>query len=120
MNVRIPCLISFLMVASISGVMAAPAKAPDCADWPGSIAYGTLKNAGMIDPDQMDFTATKATRLAAEPRGHGLYREVYHITFREKTGKTFDVITTSDASNEECSMSGVDVFIVTAHPDPGL
>jgi hypothetical protein len=52
-------------------------------------------------------------RLASEKVGKDLYRQVYDITFYEKTGSKIEVITSSKASNEECSMSGVDVFVVS-------
>jgi len=35
------------------------------------------------------------------------------VTFTEKSGKTIEVITRNDASNEECSMSGVEVYVVS-------
>lgn len=83
------------------------------------MAFGHLKNAGITDNYKLDFTKTKVIRLASEKIGkdpyfgEDLYRQVHHITFTEKTGKTIEVITINDASNVECSMSGVDVFVVS-------
>lgn len=91
---------------------------PDCtgADgWPLPMAFVHLKNAGLINNDKVDFTKTKIIRLASEKIGEDLYRQIHHIIFTEKSGNTIEVITSNEASNEECSMSDVDVFVVSQH-----
>ncbi|WP_238537985.1 hypothetical protein [Paraburkholderia atlantica] len=72
-----------------------------------------LKNAGITDPTKIDESKTKAVRLASEKVGKDLYRQIYDITFIEKNGPRIEVITSSEASAQECSMSGVDVFVVS-------
>lgn len=89
------------------------AASPQCANWPVSMALVHLKNAGMIDPARLDEAKTRAVKLASEKIGKDLYREVYDITFDEKTGREVRVITSSEASSQECSMSGVDVYVVS-------
>src|SRR5262245_36860971 len=96
-------------------------QAPNCAgveQWPTSMAFAHLKNAGMTDNDRLDFAKTKTTRLASEPIKDGLFRQVHHVTFTEKSGNTIEVITVNDASNDECSMSGVDVYVISRHFGP--
>jgi hypothetical protein len=91
------------------------AGAPDCSGverWPTKMAFVHLKNAGLTDNDRLDFAKTKTTRLASEKIGKNLYRQVHHIVFTERSGNIIEVITLNDASNEECSMSGVDVFVI--------
>lgn len=90
---------------------AAP-KAPDCHSWPMNIAKGWLKNAGIADIYRFDETRTKVELLASEKKGKDLYTQVYSIIFYSKDGKSYHVITKSDASNEECSMGGVDSYLV--------
>ncbi|HHT9114740.1 MAG TPA: hypothetical protein ACFYD0_15675 [Candidatus Wunengus sp. YC65] len=93
-------------------------KDPDCtgADrYPTSMAFGYLKDAGITDNYKLDFSKTKTVRLASEKIGKDLYRQIHHITFVEKSGNTIEVITVNDVSNEECSMSGTDVFVVNRH-----
>ncbi|CAG2324342.1 MULTISPECIES: hypothetical protein [Burkholderia] len=51
--------------------------------------------------------------------GKDLYRQIYDITFVDKSGATFQGITSSEASSSECSMSGVDVYVVTQKIDGG-
>ncbi|QAU23553.1 hypothetical protein EO087_05765 [Dyella sp. M7H15-1] len=88
------------------------AKAPTCSSWPTNIAIASLKNAGITDPTKLDESKTKAMLLASEKVGTDLYRQIYDITFYEKSGVTVQVITNSEASSSECSMSGVDVYVV--------
>lgn len=75
-----------------------------------------LKNAGITDPTKLDEQKTRATLPASEKVGNDLYRQVYDITFHEKAGDgTIEVITSSEASSQECSMGAVDVFVVSGH-----
>lgn len=94
------------------------ANDPDCAgvdQWPTSMAFVHLKNAGMTDNYKLDFTKTKTIRLASEKIGKDLYRQIHQVIFTEKDGNTIEVITINDASSEECSMSGVGVFVIDKH-----
>ncbi len=74
-----------------------------------SMALVQLKNSGALDPATLDHTATKVTLLAAQPAGRGVSKEIY----REKGGRTVEVLTSSEASNEECSMSAADVWVIS-------
>ncbi|WP_162631681.1 hypothetical protein [Burkholderia sp. JP2-270] len=55
----------------------------------------------------------------SEKTGKDLYRQIYDITFVDKSGAKFQVITSSEASSSERSMSGVDVYVVTRKIDGG-
>lgn len=91
---------------------------PDCTGierWPTKMAFVHLKNAGITDNNRLDFTKTKTVRLASEKIGEDLYRQIHHIIFSEKSGKIIEVFTINDASSEECSMSAVDVFVISQH-----
>src|ERR1700694_1016099 len=99
-------------------VVTAVAATPDCTGverWPTSMALVHLKNAGITSPDRIDLPRTLVTRLASEEIRKGVFRQVHRIIFREKGGRTIEVITSSDASNAECSESAVSVFVVTQH-----
>ena len=91
-------------------------KDPDCTgvgSWAPSMAFVHLKNAGITDNDKLDFTKTKVVRLASEKIGNDLYRQLHRVTFTEKSGRIIEVITSNDASSQECSMSGVEVYVVS-------
>ncbi|MFZ3037429.1 MAG: hypothetical protein WA112_09190 [Rugosibacter sp.] len=77
------------------------------------MAFAHLKNAGLTDNDKLDFTKTQTVRLASEKIGKDLYRQIHHVVFTEKAGGKIEVITSNDASNVECSMSGVQVFVIS-------
>ncbi len=77
------------------------------------MAFVHLKNAGITNNQKLDFTKTITTRIASEKIGKDLYRQIHHIIFTEKSGKIIKVITSNEASNEECSMSGVKVYVIS-------
>lgn len=106
----------FVAATCVSWSVAAVAGHPDCAGverWPTSMAFMHLKNAGLTSNDKLDFSKTKTVRLASEQIGKDLYRQIHLVIFFEKGGATIEVITESDASTEECSMSDVEVFVVS-------
>jgi hypothetical protein len=82
------------------------------------MAFVHLKNAGLTDNDRLSFDKTRTTRLASEPMRDGLFRQVHRVTFTERTGGTIEVITVNDVSADECSMSGVDVYVISKHLGP--
>ena len=79
------------------------------------MAYTTLKNAGLVSSDTTDFTKTKTVRLASEKIAKNLYRQVHLIKFTDTLGNSVEAITVNEVSNEECSMSHVEVFAVKEH-----
>jgi hypothetical protein len=92
------------------------ARSPDCTypdSWPGSMAFSELKNAGLVDNYNLDFTKTKITRLASELIGKDVYRQVHLVRFLKKSGEYIDAITVNEASHQECSISAVDVYVVS-------
>ena len=95
----------------------AQAKIPDCdgpENWPAATAHATLKNAKIIENDKFDFTKTKVSRITSEKVGKNLYKQVHLVKFFDKKGKEVSAITVSDASNEECSMGKVQVFVISS------
>jgi hypothetical protein len=92
---------------------------PDCSGgWPTNMAFVHLKNEGITTNDKIDFSKTKTVRLASEQAGKNLYHQVYYVRFTEKAGNSIEAIAVHDASPEECSMTGVEVFVVSKHLNP--
>ena len=92
------------------------ATTPDCTDpdaWPCSMAFTYLKNAGILNNDELNYSKTQITRLSSEKIGKDLYRQIHLIRFTKISGAKLVVITINDASNIECSMSDVAVYLVT-------
>ena len=76
------------------------------------MAIVSLKNAGMADPATLEDSKTKAALLASEKERRDLCRDIYDITFYEKSCAAVQVITNSEASSSECSLSAIDVYVV--------
>ena len=81
--------------------------------WPAAMAYASLKNEKLISTGDVDTAKTKSVNLASEKKDGGLYHQIHLITFTLKSGGNLSVITSNDASEEECSMSRVDVFVIS-------
>jgi hypothetical protein len=113
------CLKLFMVVLVFALTSSASAKDPDCSgSWPTTMTFVNLKNVGITDDQKIDFSKTKTVRLASERIGKDLYHQVYYVTFTEWSGKTIEAIAVHDASQAECSMSGVEVFVVSKHIKP--
>jgi hypothetical protein len=93
-------------------------KGPDCSGvdrWATNMVFVHLRNAGIVDNERVDFSKTVTTQLASERTGKDLWRQVHLVTITENSGKVIQAISINDASYEECSMSAVDVFVVSKH-----
>jgi hypothetical protein len=89
------------------------AKAPDCHNWPMNMTKSWLKNASITDIYNLDESRTKITLLASEKKEKDLYTQIYHFIFYDKKGNTYEVITKSDSSYEECSISNVSSYLIS-------
>lgn len=87
---------------------------PDCSGkWPTNMTFALMKNAGLINNNNIIFSKTKTVRLASQKIGRDLWHQVYLITFIMKTGKIIEAIAIHNASKEECSMSDVKVYVIS-------
>ena len=112
MGVHVRSAIAIVLML-VSGL--AFAKSPECSEWPTNMAFVHLKNAGLTDNALTDPEKATAVRMASEKIGKDLYRQIYQITFHVAAGRDIEVITSSNASSDECSMSEVEVFVVSRH-----
>jgi hypothetical protein len=91
---------------------------PDCSGverWATSMAFVHLKNAGYTNNDKVIWGQIETVRIASEQIGEDLYRQVHRVRIPETDGNSIEVITVNDASTEECSMGGVEVYVVSKH-----
>lgn len=94
------------------------AAGPDCTApdrWQTSSALVKLEAIGLLRAAELDPSRTKTTRLASEQVTSSRYRQIHDTVFVKRSGVTIRVITSSLASSEECSESGVEVFVVSKH-----
>jgi hypothetical protein len=104
-----------LILASCFFSSIAIASTPDCTSkdsWPSVMTFVHLKNAGLIDNNSTDFDKTKVSRLASEKSGKETYRQIHLVQYFKKNGEVISSIAVNDVSAEECSMSGVDVYVI--------
>jgi hypothetical protein len=114
------CLFISLILAFSMNATAQSAKrnGPDCSGgYPTNLAQGLLKNAGLLKNQDVDFSKTKTIRLASESLGKDLWHQVYLVTFFKQGGGAIEAIVLHNASQEECSMTGVHVFVVSERLD---
>jgi hypothetical protein len=89
---------------------------PDCSGgWPTAMTFVLLKNAGITSNEKIDFSKTKTVRIASQKIGKYLYHQVYDVTYTEASGRKIEAIAVHDASSQECSMTGVELFVVSQH-----
>jgi hypothetical protein len=104
--------LSLLILLVLSPILSF-AKAPDCYNWPMNMTKGWLKNANITNIYNLDESKTKITLLASEKKKKDLYIEIYHFVFFDKQGNTYEVITQNEASQEECSISDVNSYLIS-------
>jgi hypothetical protein len=89
---------------------------PDCSGgWPTDMTFVTMKNAGLVSNKDFDFTKTTTVRIASQKIANNLWHQVYAVRFVKKSGQIVEAIAVHDASVEECSMTGVEVYAVSSH-----
>ncbi len=62
---------------------------------------------------EIGFTKSKTTCLASENIGKDLWHQVYFVTFFKRSGDEIQTVVVHDASMEECSMTGVQFYVVS-------
>lgn len=91
---------------------------PDCSGgWPTAMTYACFKNNNFVTPEEIDFSKTKTMRLISESKSNGKYRQAYFVRFVKKNGEHLDSIAIHDSSDQECSESGVQVFLINKYFD---
>ena len=107
-------IVLVLCVPSNAQPGAEKVNGPDCSGgWPTNMTFVHMKNAGLIDNSSIDFSRTRTVRLASQKIGKDLWHQVYDVTYMKKSGDAIEAIAVHDASTEECSMTGVDVYVIS-------
>lgn len=65
-----------------------------------------------VQPENRSAGA-KVRLITSEKIGKDLFRQVHLIQFSVKTGEKLSAITVNEVSSQECSMSNVDVYLVS-------
>ena len=105
-------VVAILMLTVVTPCAASDPACDGINNWAAAMTFTHLKNAGITDNDKIDFARTKVQRLASEKIGADLYHQIHLVTYVEKSGKEIEAITSNNASSEECSMSGVKIYVI--------
>lgn len=98
-------------------------RSPDCSGangWAASMAFVHMKNDGILDNEDAAFPP-KIMLISSQKIGadkyysESLYRQVHKISFTKKSGDIIEVVTVNDVTKTECSMGGVDVYVISKH-----
>lgn len=85
-----------------------------CAQNTSQLVQGTLKNAGLIDPSQVDDNKTDIHLVLKKSFGGGRYEQVFSMVLHQHDGKSIHIITDSTTESDgECPGSDVKVFVVS-------
>ncbi len=93
----------------------------DCAKperWAASKAQVHLQNAGyfkttnILNNQEADHAKTNVILLAQEKLKKNVYRQIQKVIFTKKNGDEITVITENEASNDECSLGEVKIYVV--------
>ncbi|QHA86437.1 hypothetical protein [Serratia rhizosphaerae] len=106
-----------LLIAGLMFTISAGAASPGCTSWPMNMAEVWMKNEKIVDIADIDEAKTESKLLAIEKHDKGEYTQIYHFVFHDKNGNKYEVITQNDASAEECSLSDVNVFLISKSTD---
>ncbi|PIT07257.1 hypothetical protein BGI30_10560, partial [Snodgrassella alvi] len=72
------------------------AKAPDCHNWPMSMAEAWMQNTEIVDIPSIDESKTKIKLLVLGKKKKGLYTQIYHFVFYDRKGNSYEVITKNE------------------------
>ena len=112
---KIPRLLAIFVFIVATPVLAV-VKAPNCTSpdaWPSGMAFVHLKKAGLVDDQVIDNSKTRVRLITSEKIGRNLFRQVHLVQFSVKKGEQLSAITVNEVSSQECSMSKVDVYLVS-------
>lgn len=113
------CLACLLCLVGSRTAVSAERDHPDCTGqdrWPASSVGVHLRNLQLSEKaggyDKVVVELLTSERLPPDARGRAIFRQVHKVTVHDGE-KTFVAVTVNDASRQECSESGVEVFLVS-------
>lgn len=99
-------------------IISTPAFARDntiCRSWPMNMGKTWLQDNHIVNENQLLSQKTQFRLLSSEEKTKGQYTDVYFFSFFDKKGKQYNLITQSISSDEECSMSEVNFYLVSKY-----
>lgn len=109
-------LAAFASFMTASSASPARLTAPDCSgidQWPSSMAFAALKNAGLLNNNSVDFRNETNAMIVSQRIAKDRWRQVFLTTFPLKSEKKVIAIVQNDASLTECSMADPKVYVIS-------
>ena len=86
----------------------------DCHHWPLVMAESWLKENKI---QRLDLNKTTGKRIAFQKIKKNLFNNVFLFSFVDTAGNKYKVITRNIASDEECSISSVEIYVISQSND---
>ncbi|MFM2479937.1 hypothetical protein [Celerinatantimonas sp. YJH-8] len=84
-----------------------------CHTWPMNMAKSWLQDKNIVAEKLIVDDKTQFRLLASEKLESGQYTDVYFFTFFDYKGNAYHLITQNISSDEECSISSVNIYRVS-------
>ncbi|MCG7588370.1 hypothetical protein, partial [Photobacterium sp. OFAV2-7] len=107
----------FLLLFAVLFSSLSLSNSPKCDNpnsWAPRMAYIYLAENKFFTDDEVEHDKIIVRLIASEKIANDIYRQVHHVIFKLKSGEDVEVITSNEASSEECSYSGVKVFVISS------
>ena len=85
----------------------------DCHRYPMNVVQVWLKNSKIIDISNLNFDKTMGEKLSSEKIRRNLWNNIFHFVFVDNNNNSYEIITRNIASNEECSISDVEIYMIS-------
>lgn len=110
--------LSFVCIICSTATFAAQPQFTDCSGpekWAAALVGVRLKNLNLIQQiggyDKIEVKLLASEQLPSQGHDRDIFRQVHKITIHDN-GNIFTAITVNDASRQECSESGGDVYFI--------
>ena len=89
----------------------------DCHRYPMNVAQVWLKNSKIVDIKDLNLDKTMGEKLSSEKIKKNLWNNVFRFIFTDKSNNKYELITRNVTSYEECSISDVEIYMVSKGND---
>jgi hypothetical protein len=110
-----------MSVVLVTNIGFAKVDVRDCAQperYAPSMVQAGLKNEGLLESEDIDFTKTRVTLLAQEKLKKDLYKQIQKVVFVKKNGSELEAIAENEVSSEECSVGKLKIYLIQKELGP--